>query len=367
MDLSLPTAPEHFTTEWLNEHLVVPGAGEGAKIIACRSRASTTPGQTAEIALLTVQWDRDDAELPTRLIAKYTSQNPQVIAEVVNVFDQYRRETGFYRDFSAPGIGVARCFFQCHQPDHQSVVLILEDLGPSESPSWGISEAQVGMALAQLPAFHARWWNQPILRQKECFVQHDDPEFFALGFGAAAQISKGLRTWFDDPALTQTLMPIVAEKQSEMQALYASRPFTLVHGDYHAKQIFFPSSAGGRFAVIDWQFPFIAQGAWDFARLLTLGTSTEFRQANEKRLLAQYHQGLIKGGVENYTQEDLAIDFRLGLITSHMINIIAIGSTDEQLIKAECEALGVNWKDVMFNRGQNALADWQVLAFIEGL
>ena len=40
MDLSLPTAPEHFTTEWLNEHLVVPGAGEGAKIIACRSRAS---------------------------------------------------------------------------------------------------------------------------------------------------------------------------------------------------------------------------------------------------------------------------------------------------------------------------------------
>ena len=56
-----------------------------------------------------------------------------------------------------------------------------------------------------------------------------------------------------------------------------------------------------------------------------------------------------------------------GLIISHMINIIAIGSTDEQLIKEECDALGVDWKDVMFYRGQNALKDWQVLELISEL
>jgi len=157
----------------------------------------------------------------------------------------------------------------------------LEDLGPSESPSWAISESQVTFALAQLPKLHARWWNQALLREKDYFVQYDDPAFFALGFGAAAQIVEQLGTWFDAPGFTQELMPMVAKKLSALQALYANRPFTLVHGDYHAKQLFFPSAAGGRFAVIDWQFPFIAQGAWDFARLLTLGLATVDRRARE--------------------------------------------------------------------------------------
>ena len=233
--------------------------------------------------------------------------------------------------------------------------------------SGAISESQVTFALAQLPKLHARWWNQALLRGKDYFVQYDDPAFFALGFGAAAQIAEQLGTWFDAPDFTQELMPMVAKKLSALQALYANRPFTLVHGDYHAKQLFFPSAAGGRFAVIDWQFPFIAQGAWDFARLLTLGLATVDRRANERNLLNQYHQGLVDGGVEDYTLDDLTLDFQLGLIISHMINIIAIGSTDEQLIKEECDALGVDWKDVMFYRGQNALKDWQVLELISEL
>ncbi|MBT6792123.1 MAG: hypothetical protein HOA39_06795, partial [Gammaproteobacteria bacterium] len=78
MDQRLPASPEDFTVAWLNEHLVLPGAGQAAKIIECRPRASTTPGQTAEIAFLDVEWDQIGPDLPTRLIAKYTSQNPQV-------------------------------------------------------------------------------------------------------------------------------------------------------------------------------------------------------------------------------------------------------------------------------------------------
>ena len=70
MDQRLPTRPEDFTVAWLNDHLVVPGAAKTARIIECRSRASTTPGQTAEIAFLDVEWDQIGPELPTRLIAK---------------------------------------------------------------------------------------------------------------------------------------------------------------------------------------------------------------------------------------------------------------------------------------------------------
>ena len=69
-----------------------------------------------------------------------------------------------------------------------------------------------------------------------------------VGFGGAAAIVPGLGAHFDDVALTETLMPRVAEKLPRLQALYAARPFTLVHGDYHSKQLFFPTDAGGEFA-----------------------------------------------------------------------------------------------------------------------
>ena len=59
--------------------------------------------------------------------------------------------------------------------------------------------------------------------------------------------------------------------------------------------------------------------------------------------------------------------YRLGMIISHMINVIAIGSTDVSLVALECERLGVDWKEVLFYRVQRALDDWQVLDLVESL
>jgi hypothetical protein len=57
----------------------------------------------------------------------------------------------------------------------------------------------------------------------------------------------------------------------------------------------------------------------------------------------------------------------MGLIISHMINTIAVGTTDISLIVNECGALGIDWQDLMFYRTQRSLIDWQVRQVLDDL
>ena len=100
---------------------------------------------------------------------------------------------------------------------------------------------------------------------------------------------------------------------------------------------------------------------------MVLGLPPDDRRRLETRLLENYMSGLVRVGVTDYSRVDLETDLRFGLVISHMINVIAIGSTDISLVAKECSDLGVDWQDVMFYRGQAALDDWQVLPFVESL
>ena len=125
-------------------------------------------------------------------------------------------------------------------------------------------------------------------------------------------------------------------------AFWGSRPFTFVHGDYHAKQMFFPTDQGGQFAVIDWQFPFVAQGAWDFARMLGMCMPTDERRAQEASLIGRYLNGLEEQGVKGYRKEEFEVDYKMGLLASQMIMSIAAADTDPTLFEKECGDLGLD-------------------------
>jgi hypothetical protein len=365
--LAIPADAGDFTVKWLNSALGDSGCLGQSKVVKCSARVSKEPGQTAEIIFLDVAYDSDAPDLPQSIVAKITSQNPMIIQEIIANYDQYRRETSFYRDFPDPGIPVPDCLYQSYDLSAQEFVILMRDLAPAESPSWAASEDQIVVALSKLPAFHSKWWNQDLLRGKDYLVQFDDAEFFTLAFTAAQIISENLPKIFSDCKATMELMAVAKEKLPKMLSFLASRPYTLVHGDYHSKQMFFPTAKGGHFSVIDWQFPFVAQGAWDFARLLNVCATTPFRQASEKLLLADYLAGLRAHGIESYSMDELEQDYRMGLVISHMINTIAVGSTDISLVVTECNALGIDWQDLMFYRTQRSLIDWQVRQVLDDL
>ena len=365
--MHIPNKAADFTVEWLNEALLASGKLGNNQVIECNARDSDIPGQTAEIVLLDVKYRDSQSSLPEKMVAKVTSRNPLVLEEVIANYDQYRRETSFYREFPDVGIAVPECMYEKHNPETQECVILMGDLAPAESPSWAITTTQIKEALRRLPAFHAKWWDNPVLKQKDWMVQNDNIAFYTAALGGADAGAPIIRSLYENPETTIEIMQTMNSKIPAVINYISNQPLTFVHGDYHAKQMFFPTAKGGDFAVIDWQFPFVAQGAWDFARMLGMCMSTDDRQAHEADLLREYHEQLLSQGVNGYDMEHLKNDYRMGLIISQMIMAIASVSTDTALFEAECEALNVDWQDAMFYRTQKALEEWDALDFAKSL
>ena len=107
--LKIPKMPEDFTVDWLNQALA-PKLG-AATVVGASVAASDVPGQTAEIVFLDVTYSDPDCGLPTSIVAKYTSQNPQVITDIIANYDQYRRESSFYEEFPDVGIATPECIY----------------------------------------------------------------------------------------------------------------------------------------------------------------------------------------------------------------------------------------------------------------
>lgn len=364
--VSYPVDASDITLDWMREALAANGHLGDFDLVKCEARDSDVPGQTAEIVLVSVEFNDPACPLPTRFVAKLASRNQMVIDQIIKVYDLYRRESAFYREFEDSGIAVPECFLCQHDPETQQLVILMADLAPSRSPSWVPTPEETELALSRLPAFHAKWWNDPMLRQRDWLVQFDDKDFFSAGAGAANLAKPLLDEHFDgEGQQTAELMTLFLENIDTLLVYSGTRPFTFVHGDYHPKQMFFPTEEGGKFAVIDWQFPFVGQGAWDFVRMMVLGLDVEERRARQDRLIENYYQGLLDNGVTGYSMEDLQKDLRTGILVNQMIMMVALIDTDISLVEKECTALGVNWKDVMILRGEAAVRDWQGVDFVK--
>ena len=78
----IPAASHEFTVDWLNSALA--GSLGSYKIVSADSMDSDIPGQTAEIARISVTYDSDECPLPMRFVAKYTCKNRMVIEGMIN-------------------------------------------------------------------------------------------------------------------------------------------------------------------------------------------------------------------------------------------------------------------------------------------
>lgn len=366
--VSFPAGCSDITLDWMRDALASNGHLGNYSLVSCKARDSDVPGQTAEIVQITVEYDDADCPLPRRFIAKLASRNETVIEQVIKIYDLYRREASFYREFDDAGIAVPDCYLCQHDPETQDLVILMEDLAPAESPSWAPRPHETELALSRLPAFHAKWWNDERLRKLDWLVQFDDRDFFFAAASASNMAIPLLEQHFGDSAAhTADLSRLHLENIDAVMGYVATRPFTFVHGDYHPKQMFFPGEAGGDFAVIDWQFPFVGQGAWDFVRMMVLGLDVQERRARQDALLADYYQSLVDNGVEAYSLADLQKDLKIGLLVNQMIMMVALIDTDISLVEKECAALGVDWRDVLILRGEAALRDWGVVDFVRSI
>ncbi|MDA0819920.1 MAG: DUF1679 domain-containing protein [Proteobacteria bacterium] len=360
----IPSQASDIVKSWM-EGALADHLG-GARIEQVEARRLIDPGQTSEAIDIAVRYNDDSCTLPKRYIAKLGSNDPDVIA-MCDLFGHYPREVLFYQSFPDAGIPKPKCFYSACSDDGLQMVLLLEHLAPAQCPSWNPRLDQIDLALSYLPAFHGKWWNAPELKTHKALVPISD-RVLSDGFaGAAAGAEEILSVYGKTAEIAVACIVTVSEKMERWRSYMASRNLTMIHGDYHGKQMFMPGDEGGRFAVIDWQYPFLAEGAWDLARLLGICLSFSDWKNHLDRIINGYHGGLQEMGVSNYSKADLRDGIRMGLVVSAVIQSIAQLSTDMTKIARECEGFGLDWQEVWLGRHNRMMIDLDVEAFVRGI
>jgi hypothetical protein len=353
----LPEAPDQVTDAWLNDALRESGALTQSRVVAHVVEPLLSQGAAGVVARFTLEYDRREDGAPRTIVGKFAAPYAP-IRTLAHTFGLYGREVHFYRHFGAdPGIPTPRCYFADIDETSGIFVLLLEDMGDvgvaAGMERW-VEDAE--LAIRHLAPFHARWWNEDQLRQLE-FLRYpgsqSDATFRTQARVALASALPVICQRFGD-SMPQALVRIGERLLDDFDTFGALRSerlsgcVTLVHGDYHPGQLFFPSAQGGRFAVFDWQTVNAGNGGDDLARILATGLASEQRRMHEMRLIGVYHDLLLEHGVRGFDRERCYESFRIGLLTTVAINIVAGASIDPALLEEFRAEREVSPEDMMF-------------------
>ena len=273
----------------------------------------------SELTFVTATYSPDaTSDLPRNLVVK--SPLPASVREWSN------SELQFYR-LVAPVLGtppLVRCYAAIE--DDGPGTLVLEDLRSThDHPPWPIppSSNQCEAAVDTLARVHAQWWEVPALGNT-LGQPHTQESLTTMVQGIAAHL----------PAFIDAFgYALTAEARHVYKKVFSSslkpwlrltdrRAHTIIHGDAHTWNFLFPRSGEGAALLIDWQLWHVDVGARDLAFLMALHWYPSRRRELERPLIHYYHDCLLKYGVENYSFEELWLDYRRCAVRNLTIPIL---------------------------------------------
>jgi thiamine kinase-like enzyme len=350
-----PLTADALTSEWLRGVLGEAGLAWADAIAEIDFEViGVGEGFMAQLARVSLRGEAPG--LPPSLVAKFASPD-EATREFARAQNLYVREIGFYRDIGDDaGIPVATCYYADFEPESNTFVMLLEDLAPAEPADQvkGASVEESRQIVESFAKLHARWWNseelagydwsRPVLEEQSL----DDGLVMIK-----AAIEKAQREGHFDryPEMKAQLHRLPALFRVQPPSPY---PYTLVHGDLRSDNVFYPTAAGGRFAMIDWQLCGIDLAARDLARWLVQSITIEQRRETETELLERYHQLLVENGVTDYPFSKLKSEYQLSIVVMYLM---FAGGMDQFDTSAErSEALFHE----MYARLDAAMVDWKV-------
>jgi hypothetical protein len=365
-----PTTPGELTVAWLTSALRTSGAVGSSAVTSFTWGLVAEQGAAGTVGRASLDYDRPEPGAPASVANKFATPHAP-IRTIMHRFGLYRAEVEFYRQLSADaGIPTPRCYYADIDTQSGSFVVVMEDMKdcrPGDPLRPTVPDVEV--AVDHIARFHARWWKHPRLRELDWLVYPEGPAFEARAAGLQLALSSTVDTvrqrlgsQFPD-VLSEACDRILAGWPAFVASRLPAAP-TLVHRDYHAQQLFFPSERGGRFAVYDWQTLTIGCGADDVGRILAMGLRSADRAAHEHRLIDRYYAGLLQHGVSDYSDEQCKRDVRLGLAGSLTMNVMAAATIDLSLFAEREAETGVTVMYAVFDRLARAFEAHDVLALL---
>ena len=237
-------------------------------------------------------------------------------------------EVQFYRRL-APALGtppLVRCLAAIEEGNDDAGTIVLEDLRAShDHPPWPLppSRSQCEVALDALARIHANWWEDPVLGNT--VGQLHTPESLT---SMVQSIAAHLPTFIDalgDAMTTEArhiYEHVFGSSLQPWMRLTDQRANTIIHGDAYTWNFLFPRSGMGPAFLIDWQLWHIDLGARDLAFLMALHWYPTRRRELELPLIRYYYEGLLAQGLENYSFDELWLDYRRCAVRNLTIPII---------------------------------------------
>ncbi len=239
-------------------------------------------------------------------------------------------EWAFYNELATNTPGAHVCPVYDGGIDHENKIchLIMADLSRTHTePPMNAKDRPHDQVVAELLKYHVRWWNHPRLETWPFYVRHGGPLRMAQAI-AEKDVHASCRAF--EPALEDfvkeagdELQPAWIETTERAIARYPKvflarvsdgRNITLLHGDAHMWNLYYPKNkASDKLILFDWETYKRGIGAYDLAYLLVHGTSG--RRQFESGLMNQYYDGLIAGGISDYSRDEFEYDFQLSIIS----------------------------------------------------
>ena len=310
---TIPITSAQITADWLNS-VLDDDVRDGARIVGLDCDViGEGVGFVGEVARLTLSYDEPSPSSVTSLISKMPTAN-EGFKHIGLLLGLYEKEAGFYRDVAPEmDLRVPRCYHN-QVEDGIHFILLLEDLAPMRAGDQlaGCTLEEAELALTTVARLHAHWWGRDdVARFDSWLPQPGSPYFEILKHAYLAAVDAFHEKWdhLVSPNIRSLVDRMAADYDGFVDVGVGREPHTFIHGDFRLDNMMFGEECD-RFALVDFQLPFLANPLWDVVYFLAGSFEPAWRREHQDHLIALYHQTLVDEGVSGYPLERCREDYR---------------------------------------------------------
>jgi hypothetical protein len=373
----IPKTMEEITTEWLTGALTKSGVLKNNSVrILNRKIMGEGMGYAGTLARLSIEYEHPDDTLPSTMIAKITTQVPKskMLHEALwnyerenHVYEEIlphlplRTPQCYYSDFdrgkgekwmnkvyrryaSLPQSLVGLYFIYAGFRNlrmKRRYILLLEDINNLEQITHleGCSFEEAKMVMKPLGIAHAGLWESPQLGK---YWLKDHSDFSSLVSFMSTRWQPVIKKTFPEKISQkmQTVFDWLKKNNKQLDAYAKTRPHTLIHTDYRLDNLFFDRK-NNEIVVFDWQSCSPGMGVFDSSFFLLNNCKIPLSKEQVEELITIYHQGLVEGGVTNYSLDECMSDYPFGLLLAMRLWLIIIGGIEVEKDPNAIRLLGV--------------------------
>ncbi len=262
---------------------------------------------------------------------------------IMLLFGLGTREVQVYRGIAADlPVRVPHCYAAVLDERRGRNAIVLEDL--SETARFRdirepVSAAEAEAVIDAMARQHAAFWETPRFRGDLRPLTGRSPAANLLGDAIRRRFlggMKGLGAELVPPDMRQQCR-ILFENSAGVDAMWASQPQTVLHGDPHLGNLFFEGDEPG---FVDWQVSMAGAGIRDVAYFATASVDSELLRTIERGLVERYAAGLDRSGID-VDVEHLWTLYRAG-ITESFLASVATAEAGESMQNTEVCRAGVS-------------------------